>query len=178
MNVRPSPPRLLVPLLALGMLALAPTASAADTTVEIVDFAFTPSTTTIEVGDSVTWINRDSAPHDATGDGWSTPLLLEGESASVTFDAAGTFAYICSVHPDMTGSVTVVAAADGGDDSGDGDGDGDGEAPTITDPPTDTVGASSTETVGGAPGTSVLAVLAASAAAFVAALHVRRRATR
>ena len=165
------------------MLALAPAASAADTTVEIVDFVFVPSTTTIEVGDSVTWSNRDSAPHDATGDGWSTPLLVQGESASVTFEAAGTFGYICSVHPDMTGSVTVAAAAGGGDD-GDGDGDGGndgggagdgGEAPTITDPPTDTVSAPTTENAAGAPVTSVLAVLAASAAAFLAALRVRGR---
>jgi plastocyanin len=178
MQLRLSPPRALVPLLFLGTLALAPTVSAADTTVEIVDFAFTPSATSIEVGDSVTWTNRDSAPHDATGTGWATPLLLEGDSASVTFDAAGTFEYICSVHPDMTGSVTVAAAGGGDDDGDDGDGgdgdDGDdGEAPTITDPPTDTTGIATPGAAGGA-GSAAIVVVAASAAAFLAALRIRR----
>ena len=51
--------------------------------------------------------------------GWSgcddgsfdTGSIANGASDSVTFDTAGTFAYICSIHPQMTGSVVVEAAA-------------------------------------------------------------------
>ncbi len=86
---------------------------AADSDVTIAGFAFDPATVTIQVGDSVTWTNEDSAPHTATaGDGsFDTGQLGNGDSETVTFDAAGTFAYICSIHPQMAGSVVVEAAA-------------------------------------------------------------------
>jgi plastocyanin len=86
---------------------------AADSSVTIANFAFDPATVTIEVGDSVTWTNQDSEAHTATaGDGsFDTGQLGNGESATVTFDTAGTFAYLCSIHPQMTGSVVVEAAA-------------------------------------------------------------------
>jgi len=85
---------------------------AADSAVTIAGFAFDPATVTIQVGDSVTWTNEDSAPHTATaGDGsFDTGQLATGDSETVTFDTAGTFAYICSIHPQMTGSVVVEAA--------------------------------------------------------------------
>src|SRR5688572_6919406 len=86
---------------------------AADSAVTIAGFAFDPATVTIQVGDSVTWTNEDSAPHTATaGDGsFDTGQLAQGDSEAVTFDTAGTFAYVCSIHPQMTGSVVVEAAA-------------------------------------------------------------------
>ena len=72
-----------------------------------------PATVTIQVGDSVTWTNEDSVAHTATaGDGsFDTGSIANGASDTVTFDSAGTFAYICSIHPQMTGSVVVEAAA-------------------------------------------------------------------
>ena len=86
---------------------------AADSAVTIANFAFSPATVTIQVGDSVTWTNEDSTPHTATAEGGSfdTGQLANGDSESVTFDTAGTFAYVCSIHPQMTGSVVVEAAA-------------------------------------------------------------------
>jgi hypothetical protein len=79
--------------------------------VSIVDFAFEPATVTINVGDSVTWTNDGDAPHTATAEGeFDTGILNSGESDSVTFNEAGEFDYICSVHPDMTGTVVVEAA--------------------------------------------------------------------
>ena len=89
--------------------------AAASGAVTIKNFAFGPATIRINAGDTVTWTNRDSAQHTASGKGGSfnTGILNEGKSASHTFSKAGTFAYICAIHPDMHGTV-VVAAASGG----------------------------------------------------------------
>jgi plastocyanin len=80
--------------------------------VEIVDFAYDPDPVTIEEGGKVIWQNEDSAPHTATADDGSfdTGTLEEGKLGSETFKEAGTYSYICSIHPDMTGTVEVVAA--------------------------------------------------------------------
>ncbi len=80
--------------------------------VEIVDFAYDPDPVTIEEGGKVIWQNEDSAPHTATAEDGSfdTGTLDEGKLKSETFKEPGTYAYICSIHPDMHGTVEVVAA--------------------------------------------------------------------
>jgi plastocyanin len=100
-----------------AVLALAPRArlttahAADDTTVTIADFQFTPATVTIHVGDTVTWINHGPSAHTATANNGSfnTGVLQKGHSASHTFTTAGTFSYICSIHPFMHGTVVVLA---------------------------------------------------------------------
>ncbi|MGH2866820.1 MAG: cupredoxin domain-containing protein [Solirubrobacteraceae bacterium] len=83
-----------------------------DPAVGIADFHFTPSAITIHVGDTVTWTNSGPSGHTATAhDGsFNTGKLSRGHSASHTFSSAGTFAYFCSIHPFMHGTVTVLAA--------------------------------------------------------------------
>ena len=82
-------------------------------TVSAVDGAFSPAALDVAVGDTVTWVNDDDVAHsvafedDALG---ASDLLEEGDSYEVTLAEAGTFAYVCAVHPEMTGSVTVAAA--------------------------------------------------------------------
>jgi plastocyanin len=78
--------------------------------VEIVDFAYDPDSVTVQVGGKVTWLNQDSAPHTATAEDGSfdTGTLEEGKLKSETFKQAGTYAYICEIHPDMHGTVEVV----------------------------------------------------------------------
>jgi plastocyanin len=80
--------------------------------VEIVDFAYEPDPVTVEEGGKVTWINRDSDPHTATADDGSfdTGTLEEGKLGSASFKEAGTYEYICTIHPDMQGTVEVVEA--------------------------------------------------------------------
>jgi plastocyanin len=87
--------------------------AAAATSVTIKDFAFAPRSISVHVGDSITWTNQDSAPHTATANDGSfeTGSLSKGKSGSHTFTKAGTFAYICAIHPSMKGTVTVAAAA-------------------------------------------------------------------
>ncbi len=84
---------------------------AAPGSVQMRDFNFSPAAITVNVGESVTWVNAGEEPHNAVGDGFSTALLTPGKSASESFSSAGTFSYICTVHPQMKGTVKVVAAA-------------------------------------------------------------------
>jgi plastocyanin len=79
--------------------------------VEIEDFAYNPDPVTIEEGGKVIWINRDSVPHTATAEDGSfdTGALEEGKLKSETFKDPGTYAYVCSIHPQMHGTVEVVS---------------------------------------------------------------------
>jgi quinohemoprotein ethanol dehydrogenase len=73
------------------------------------DYAFAPKRVTVARGASVTWTNSGDQEHSATAQGgaWDTGLLKPGESASLTFDAAGTYIYYCLPHPWMLGQVIV-----------------------------------------------------------------------
>lgn len=85
-------------------------ASAQDTTVAIVDFAFQPASVTVAVGSTVTWSNGGAAPHTVTSSSgaFDSGTLQPGASFSHTFDTVGTFSYFCSIHPSMTGTITVT----------------------------------------------------------------------
>ncbi len=79
-------------------------------TVAIKGFAFSPSNLTIKKGAKVTWTNEDTAPHDVTqtnGSALKSSTLHKGDSFSFTFDKAGTYEYLCSIHPMMKGSIIV-----------------------------------------------------------------------
>jgi plastocyanin len=95
--------------------------AAATENVTITDFEFTPAEITIQVGDTVTWTNEGPTAHSATAsDGsFDTGIFSAGGSRSETFDRAGTFAYICTPHPNMTGTVVVEAASSGESGSND-----------------------------------------------------------
>lgn len=76
--------------------------------VEIRDYSFNPGSVTIAVGDTVTWTNMDSAVHVINGGLFRSQALAQGESYSYTFTNAGTYNYICSVHPYQTTGQIVV----------------------------------------------------------------------
>jgi plastocyanin len=87
---------------------------AAEITVEIRGSSFQPSNVTINVGVTVTWIQRDAGiQHNSASDTgvWRGPLLSLNQTFSHTFDTAGSFPYHCDPHPFMRGTVTVQAAA-------------------------------------------------------------------
>jgi LPXTG-motif cell wall-anchored protein len=100
--------------------------AAGDPGVTISGFAFHPPSVTIHVGDTVTWTNNDAIAHTATaGDGsFDTGTLSKGQSGSHTFTKAGTFAYICSIHPNMHGTVVVQGSSPSPSTSGGGGGSG------------------------------------------------------
>lgn len=82
------------------------------TAVEIADFAFAPSTLTITAGDTVTWTNADPVVHTATSTSgaFDSGDLEQGESYSLTFTTPGTYDYLCTPHPSMTGRIVVQAS--------------------------------------------------------------------
>ena len=149
--------------LALGALS-AGGALAADHAVAISGSSFSPHEVTVTVGDTVTWTNSDQISHTATADGGSfdTGALSNTESGTVTFSTAGAFPYHCSIHPNMTGTITVEAAASGG-------------GGTATQPPTDTEPVAA-EPASGVPGTA-LVLLGAASLGFLITLRRLTRAS-
>jgi plastocyanin len=89
-----------------------PAATAQTAAVTIVDFAFQPATLTVPVGTTVTWTNTGNAPHTTTSTTglWDSGTLNTGGSFSRQFNQVGTFAYHCTIHPNMTATIMVQAA--------------------------------------------------------------------
>jgi plastocyanin len=87
-------------------------ASAATKTVSVVDFAFNPKTIKINQGDTVKWMNTGTRTHTATQDAplslFTTGNIAAGTtSAGKIITAAGVYAYHCTIHPSMIGSIKV-----------------------------------------------------------------------
>ncbi|HEX8001116.1 MAG TPA: cupredoxin domain-containing protein [Mycobacteriales bacterium] len=102
-------------LLAASLLAAVP-ASAAPTTVSMVENEFKPATATVSVGDTVTWRNDGSSAHEVTGgDTFKSGNVDPGKSYSWTATKAGTFSYVCHYHESlgMKGTLVVRAASGG-----------------------------------------------------------------
>ncbi|MHB9149559.1 MAG: cupredoxin domain-containing protein [Thermoleophilia bacterium] len=77
--------------------------------VKMMDASFEPETLTVKAGDTVRWVNEDSASHNAVAedDSWGTDLFGEGGSGSVTFDAPGVYPFVCTAHAGMKGTIVV-----------------------------------------------------------------------
>ncbi|HJT10446.1 MAG TPA: plastocyanin/azurin family copper-binding protein [Candidatus Nitrosotalea sp.] len=103
-----------------GMVTIS--SGAADTKGQCSDTdCFNPQDVTVNVGDTVTWINSDTVGHTATsgkvtdnqtGTVFDSSLIQAGKSyTSPAFKTAGTYNYFCQVHPWMTGEVIVAAGS-------------------------------------------------------------------
>jgi plastocyanin len=81
-------------------------------TVSIEGFAFNPGNITVKKGTTVTWTNNDSIAHTVTEsddkNGPDSDTLQPGKTYEFTYAQTGTFQYKCTLHPDMTGTVTVT----------------------------------------------------------------------
>src|SRR5438552_2951261 len=113
--------RLLLAIAALlpALLVTGITVSAANSPAQIVNCStatacYSPNPIRVTVGSTVTWTNGTSIAHTATSDAgvWDTGAIAPGGTSSATrFNTAGTFAYHCTFHSDMHGSVVVSAAS-------------------------------------------------------------------
>jgi plastocyanin len=54
-------------------------------------------------------VNNDDSPHQITvvNTKERSPIITKGQSAVLPFNTAGTYEYICGLHPNMKGSVEV-----------------------------------------------------------------------
>jgi plastocyanin len=80
-------------------------------TVTIENFAFQPANLQVTVGATVTWTNKDTAPHTVTFQDSSlksSGILRQGDTYSYTFTKVGAFAYYCDLHRYMTAQVIVT----------------------------------------------------------------------
>lgn len=71
---------------------------------------FQPPELTIDLGQSVSFVNAHDDEHTATGSGFDTGVIDRGQVVTVAFDEPGVFPYACQFHPVMTGSVGVRGA--------------------------------------------------------------------
>src|SRR4030081_3426725 len=102
---------LLLPLALVATLVVVAAAGADTKTVQIVKSGFTPSSTTINVGDSVTWKNADTVNHQvvANDGSFASPVLKPGRSVSPTSPKSGKVTSHDSLFANRNGSVTVNA---------------------------------------------------------------------
>jgi plastocyanin len=88
-----------------------PTLTPGAVAVEIKGFAFNPATITISKGTTVVWTQKDITSHTVTiasGAGFDSGTLNQGQTFSYTFNGIGTFNYGCSIHTNMSGKVIVT----------------------------------------------------------------------
>ena len=83
-------------------------APARPASITIVNFGFS-GTETVALGTTVTVTNQDDVSHTWTSedDIFDSGSLSQGESFQYTFEEAGEYSFVCSIHPGMSGSITV-----------------------------------------------------------------------
>ena len=82
--------------------------------VTIADRAFAPASIEVAAGGTVEWTNADGEGHtvSATGGAFESGIMPEGAVFTQVFETPGVFDYVCAIHPEMRGTVTVVEPGD------------------------------------------------------------------
>lgn len=75
--------------------------------------AFSPSSARVATGGTVTWVFQN-VPHNVTFDAAAgVPADIPGTNSNVsidrTFTTTGSFSYVCTIHPGMSGAIQVEA---------------------------------------------------------------------
>lgn len=68
---------------------------------------FVPGDLTVDLGQTVAFVNTHSDEHTATGSGFDTGIIPEGSVATVVLEEPGIFRFACQIHPEMTGQIAV-----------------------------------------------------------------------
>jgi plastocyanin len=87
----------------------APAAPSATIRISVKEFMFAPTSLTVRVGSTVTWINLDEEPHTIVSESglFRSGALDTKESFSYTFSTPGSYRYLCTIHPRMMGVIVV-----------------------------------------------------------------------
>jgi len=101
--------RLLTYAIAAGALLFAAVPAIADNLVVMKNFDYSPMALTIPVGGTVIWKNLDGEPHTVVSveGAFRSGALDQNDTFSFTFKKAGTYKYVCSIHPKMMATITV-----------------------------------------------------------------------
>ncbi len=78
--------------------------------IKMVDIKFDPEDATAGVGQEVCWVNEDSIDHNAVAESGATfesELFGKGQTFTTKVDTPGTVEYVCTIHPGMTGTLTI-----------------------------------------------------------------------
>jgi plastocyanin len=77
--------------------------------ITIKDFMFAPASLTIRAGTTVTWLNEDEEPHTVVSASglFRSKAIDTQESFTFTFEKPGEYHFICTIHPQMMGTVIV-----------------------------------------------------------------------
>jgi plastocyanin len=78
--------------------------------IHMADINFKPEQAPAKVGQTVCWVNDDDVQHDAVdedGKQFASALFGKGKTFSWKAAKAGTVKYVCTVHPGMTGQLTI-----------------------------------------------------------------------
>jgi|HubBroStandDraft_6_1064221.scaffolds.fasta_scaffold331799_1 plastocyanin len=78
-------------------------------TIVLKNFHFAPTSLTVPAGTTVTWENQDGEPHTVVSmDGlFRSGGLDQNDVFTFTFDTPGTYRFLCSIHPQMMGTIVV-----------------------------------------------------------------------
>lgn len=81
-----------------------------NTTVKILNFKYMPDNLKIGTGETVQFVNQDEEPHTVTASDHSfdSKALDTQQTWTHTFTKSGSFPYLCSIHPYMKGTITVI----------------------------------------------------------------------
>jgi len=97
---------------AILLLTATPLWAAETAAVKIGNFTFGPQELKVKSGTTVIWVNEDDIPHTVVSpNNFRSKPLDSNDTFSFTFTTPGTYKYFCSLHPHMTGTIVVEAAA-------------------------------------------------------------------
>jgi len=81
-----------------------------EVTISMKNIQFDPQSVTVSAGQTVTWVNEDDVQHDVdftSGGDFESDLIGKGGEIEWKAEGSGEIEYVCSVHPNMTGTITV-----------------------------------------------------------------------
>src|SRR5579862_5095570 len=78
-----------------------------EATISISEFMFSPTAMTVVAGTTVHWKNMDPEPHTvrSVDTSFRSGALDQNDSFEFKFDKPGTYRYVCSIHPQMVGTI-------------------------------------------------------------------------
>jgi plastocyanin len=78
-------------------------------TLTLKDFSFSPNCFSVASGSTISLANHGSRAHNFTGNDTHVAVaVLPGKTGEATAPAPGTYRFVCTIHPEMTGTIIVT----------------------------------------------------------------------